>query len=365
MYQFSDDKIREIQKRALLIKYKELRYKKLCEALNIKPETAGNKKKRQLLDLSNIIKLNEEKNGKQVVYIVTDIYETPLLPYYDNDEFYEAIKTRICQMLRNNGYRATWYTRTPLLKGLGAVNNNYVAVMNEVKRKRLEKILNRDMTLDYTMCKIFGNILSDRIYSALNKMTQEQIISCDNGFAICYIDTEGQHHYYPVQLGTIVDGDIKQTSLGTLLQDISTKAIDLAILDNIPDFDLKSKKKVNRVYYRYLYFEDYQRHVVEMMNAEEVRQPIKEAVMDNNFHSVAALYNVKFIYPVKRLVDSELRWAKEARQLINQESKEKLLESKNKALDSYEAIKRGIVDVCIDLYTNIDYDNYEDEEEGE
>lgn len=353
MYKFTESEEKSIIAKAKELIGRPLRYAEMCRELNIKPSTSSNQKITQLKDLSNLFDYDVIPNGRQVKYIILRVYDEPLLPSYDKDEWYVAIKTRICEMLRDNNYQAMWFTQTPLLKDLGAVNDNYGVVMSDNKREQLESLLGRGMDMDYEVCRIFGNILSERVYDALDKMAKkEKIIHYSDGYVIRYIK-DGYYKYFEVPIVIEKDGELTISELSKILSHIETQAIDDAIRKYNPGFLESQPDLVNRDFYKYIYSSFVDNQIELALNEESVKEKLKEFGVD--FDEVYGLYNVKFISPIKRLVDTELRWRGKSKQMINAASKNKLLSSKRKELIPYEAMKKGLVDICIDLTTNTNY----------
>lgn len=353
MYRFNENEEREIMAKGLRLLGEELRYSELCKGLGIKPANGTKQKTSQLKDLSNLFDYDIVPYGRQVKYIIRRVYDKPLLPSYDKDEWYIAIKTRICEMLRDNNYQAMWFTQTPLLKDLGAVNDNYGIVMSNSKREQLEAILGRGMDMDYEICRIFGNILSERVYDALDKMARkERIINYSDGYVIRYIKN-GYYKYFEVPIVAEKDGELIVSELPKILSHIETQAIDDAIRKYNPGFLESHPDIVNRDFYRYIYSNFIDTQIVVALNDEAMKEKLHGFGID--FDEIYGLYNVKFISPIKRLVDTELRWRGKSTQIINAASKDKLLSSKRKELAPYEAMKRGLVDICIDLTTGTNY----------
>ena len=354
LYNFSKEQEGAITNKAKHLIGQPIRYSEMCRMLGIKPETAGKKRARQLRDLNNLFEYSVEPNGKQVKYIINKVYKEPLLPYYDKDEWYLAIKTRICEILRDNNYQITWFTKTPLLRNLGAVNDNYAIIMNLTKRLQLENALGRDMSIDRDVCRIFGNLLSDRIYDALNRMANnEKIITYTDGYVIRYIKF-GISQYYLVPMIKSHDGKIVKSDLGEYLRNLEIKAIDAAIEQNNPDI-LKYQHSINRDFYKHLYYDDVENYLFNAFSTTDVQQYfIEHGIV---FDKIKGIYSVKFITPVQQLVESELKWAGQAQKIINEAAKHKLLTTKSKELNKYEAMKKGLIDICIDLSTETKYEN--------
>lgn len=354
MYNFSKEQEGAISNKAKLLIGQPMRYSEMCRALGVNPETAGKKKARQLRDFNNLFDYSIEPNGKQIKYVINKVYSEPLLPYYDKDEWYLAVKTRVCEILRDNNYQITWFTKTPLLRNLGAVNDNYAVIMNLTKRLQLEDILGRDMSIDHEVCRIFGNLLSDRIYDALNRMADnEKIISYADGYVVRYIKS-GVSQYYLVPMMKAEDGQLIKSDLGEYLRNLEIKAIDAAIEQNNPDV-LKYNHSINRDFYKHLYCDDVEQYLSEAFSTTEVQQYLSEQGVD--FDTIKGIYSVKFITPIQRQVESELKWMGKSQKIINEAAKDKLMTTKSKELKRYEAMKKGLIDICIDLSTETKYED--------
>ena len=138
MYSFNQEEISTIQAKALNHLGQPMKYKELCTELNIPYFQQAKTRQKQLRDLQTILEIQETQIGKQSGYIITQIYSEPQLPYYDDDEWYAAVKSRIRTIFNENPDKNyLWFFRSKLLYEIGAVNENYRIIMNPYSKARL------------------------------------------------------------------------------------------------------------------------------------------------------------------------------------------------------------------------------------
>lgn len=346
MYQFGAEEELKIRDKAKELIGKPLRSKELCEELNIESPKGSKQKQGLLQDLSNIFNYTTIPNGKQVKYIITQVYDKPLLPWYDRDEWYWAFKSSICEVLKANNYKPIWLTRTPLLSYVGMVNDNYKAIMSKEKRAALVEYYNRSFDTEYEGCKIIGNLLADRVYDGLRKMDKERIITYTSGYAIQY-KKDDYKQFFPISASQ------HSAPMYQFLFELDNKAIDSIRREaknykpNEINFDRSAFKAMN--FYKII--ERRNELIKSLDNQTKLRQ------LGLDFDSIDEFYDVKYIIPDKRLAEEVTRQRPNAISLLNQSAIHKISDSKSKQLKGYELIKTGLVDVCIDLESKVNYSN--------
>lgn len=344
MYKFTPEKEKEIQERAKEIMGQDLKYGELCKALNIKKESGRKNQEKLFLDLSNILVIKTVPFGKQNKYRITNVYEQPLLPYYDKDEWYASFKSIICQMLKDNNNQPMWFTRTPLLNRIGLVNDNFSVVMNSDYRQQLAYIYERTFELDYQACLAISNILSDRVYDTLKKMTQERIIKFIDGYAL-KAWKDGKKKF----ITTNELGDDRQIKLYKILFQVENMAI-----DSICPFATKNNDKfINRNAIKQIHFQQFIKQRNFFIQSKAISDKIK--ALGFEFDKIEEFYDVKFILSDDRLVDQVLLSQFRTRKLINLAAQNKIKDSKSKTLTSYKAFLPGIIENYISIDTEIDY----------
>lgn len=343
MYSFSLEQEKEIQNNGKILMGQELKLGELCETLNIKKPSGTNEKIKLLRDLSNIFVIKEVPFGKQKKYKIIDVYDSPLIPWYDKDEWYQSIKNIICKMIQDNNEQPVWFTRTPLLNKIGAVNKNYTALMNKKDREKLEKIKDRDFTPDFEACLAIGDILSDRVYDTLRRMSKDRIIKFIDGYAL-KVWKNGKKNFITV---SGLDEN-KSQQLYKLFFQIDNIAIDNVLSVYAP------KRHISRGSIKQQYFQQVIKYRNMLIQDEKIKQTLTN--FGYNIDTVEELYDVKFILSDDRLVEQELKNTKKAKKVINLASKNKILNSQAKSLKRYDALLPGIVETYINSETIVNYE---------
>lgn len=160
---------------------KELKYKQLCEELNLKIK-GGDSKKKQLKEIGlycNLVILS-----KPTRYIIQEVYEKELLPINGNNKFQEPIEDVIIQLLRVNDFGVLYMTNTQLLMSLYMVNNNYKVLKIPKLRKALEKATGEDYYGLYMSANKSGEILTKWFERTLVRMEERKLISYHKGYCL-------------------------------------------------------------------------------------------------------------------------------------------------------------------------------------
>lgn len=353
MYSFEKEQIKIIQQKALECLGQTMKYKELCSKLELPYAAQSKSKAKQLHDLQTIIEIQETNIGKQKGYIITQVYDHLQLPYYDNDEWYAAIKSQICSIFRDNPNKQ-WFVRTELLAQLGAVNNNYKAIMSQTDRTRLTGYYKRRFDNEEAVCRIMGGILADRIYNALIRMEKERLVIYTNGYVLLckfpnYLDKDKSQKERIVKIEAPYSP--KNDSLFGYLYNLESEAIDdVAKTYGLykPDATFKNRQRIKGSH-----FESFLDFRNQRITSDEVLEHLKEKYPD--IISVEGILDVKFITPVWAANELTIPYKPFAKELINKASQENILSSTDKRLDRYNNLIDGAVKVFINADTDIDY----------
>lgn len=353
MYSFTPEQEQHIQIKGKALIGQVFKYKQLCSVLDIEPKTAGNSRKRHIQDINNIIKLKEIDMNGLTAYQIIDVYETPLVPYYDEEMWYKAVKSRMCKILKDTPKDSfMWFTRTPLLYAMNMVNQNYKVLMNPVANQKLSTKLNRDLDDEKEVCSIIGTILSNRLYDALEKMGKERIIQYNDGFVVKVMmqypgSKEIVTRFIPAPVSSEKD---------SLFQVIC--ALENQVIDDISSnhkFYTKDAAFKNRAKCRQLYYFEFiqLRDTLAQEKTGEMGKWIKEHApycLD-----VKAVYDAKFMTPIWKEVDKQIEELDRDYEILNKSAQEKIRSTKNKEMARFNELREGIINICIDSSTKIDY----------
>lgn len=342
MYSFTTEKEKQIQEKAKALIGQNFKYTELCNILEIDKVSGKRNKEKQIRDLSNIIFLKEIPYGKQIKYLIVDVYDKPLLPWYDSDEWYSAFKVQVCSILKENNYNPVWFTRTPLLKSMGVVNDNFNVIMNDKTREWLSAIKQTSFENEYRCCKVIGDLLYDRVSDSLKKMTRERIIVYTNSYALRYKTKKDELRFISSQPTE------EDSSLYQYLLELDNMAIDILLSTFYPNVTIRPDKRfTDRASFKAMHYYE----VVEARNvliqSEDFKNKIRD--MGHDFQSLEGLFDVKYIIPDRRLSEEVIKQYPDAVRLLNQAAKKKVENSKDKTLRGFEIIKNGLIDICMEL----------------
>lgn len=365
MYSFNQEEISIIQAKALNHLGQPMKYKELCAKLNIPYLQQTKTRQKQIRDLQTILEIQEAQIGKQSGYVITQIYSEPQLPYYDDDEWYAAVKSRIRTIFNENPDKNyLWFFRSRLLYEIGAVNENYRIIMNPKSKAHLTAHFDRKFDNEKAVCEIAGGIIADRIYDALVKMQKERLIICSEGYAIkgttkSFTFDKAQNKFIEKETPTYIDVpyDAEPDSLFKYLYRLDNKAIDevAKIYDLYSDID--SFKNRNRV--KGAHFDEFVDVRNKLVQSEETFERIKKE--HDSLISVDKVFDVKFITPVWEINEKTIQYKPFAKNLINKASQEKILTTKDKRFNRYKELIDGVVKIFINADTEVNYKKVLDE----
>ena len=365
MYSFNQEEISTIQAKALNHLGQPMKYKELCTELNIPYFQQAKTRQKQLRDLQTILEIQETQIGKQSGYIITQIYSEPQLPYYDDDEWYAAVKSRIRTIFNENPDKNyLWFFRSKLLYEIGAVNENYRIIMNPYSKARLTAHFGRKYDNEKAVCEIAGGIIADRIYDALIKMQKERLIICSDGYAIkattnSFVFDKALNKFVEKEVATYIDVpyNAESDSLFKYIYRLDNEALDEIAKTYDLYHDADNFKNRNRV--KGAHFDDFVDVRNKRIQSDEVFERIKKE--HDNLISVEKVFDVKFITPVWEVNEKTIQYKPFAKNLINKASQEKILTTKDKRLNRYKELIDGVVKIFINTDTEVNYKKILDE----
>ena len=365
MYSFNQEEVSTIQAKALNHLGQPMKYKELCTELNIPYFQQAKTRQKQLRDLQTILEIQETQIGKQSGYIITQIYSEPQLPYYDDDEWYAAVKSRIRTIFNENPDKNyLWFFRSKLLYEIGAVNENYRIIMNPYSKARLTAHFDRKYDNEKAVCEIAGGIIADRIYDALIKMQKERLIICSDGYAIkattnSFVFDKALNKFVEKEVATYIDVpyNAESDSLFKYIYRLDNEALDEIAKTYDLYHDADNFKNRNRV--KGAHFDDFVDIRNERIQSDEVFERIKKE--HDNLISVEKVFDVKFITPVWEVNEKTIQYKPFAKNLINKASQEKILTTKDKRLNRYKELIDGVVKIFINTDTEVNYKKILDE----
>lgn len=365
MYSFNQEEISTIQAKALNHLGQPMKYKELCTELNIPYFQQAKTRQKQLRDLQTILEIQGTQIGKQSGYIITQIYSEPQLPYYDDDEWYAAVKSRIRTIFNENPDKNyLWFFRSKLLYEIGAVNENYRIIMNPYSKARLTAHFDRKYDNEKAVCEIAGGIIADRIYDALVKMQKERLIICSDGYAIkattnSFVFDKALNKFVEKEVPTYIDVpyNAESDSLFKYIYRLDNEALDEIAKTYDLYHDADNFKNRNRV--KGAHFDAFVDVRNKRIQSDEVFERIKKE--HNNLISVEKVFDVKFITPVWEINEKTIQYKPFAKNLINKASQEKILTTKDKRLNRYKELIDGVVKIFINTDTEVNYKKILDE----
>lgn len=365
MYSFNQEEISTIQAKALNHLGQPMKYKELCTELNIPYFQQAKTRQKQLRDLQTILEIQETQIGKQSGYIITQIYSEPQLPYYDDDEWYAAVKSRIRTIFNENPDKNyLWFFRSKLLYEIGAVNENYRIIMNPYSKARLTAHFGRKYDNEKAVCEIAGGIIADRIYDALIKMQKERLIICSDGYAIkattnSFVFDKALNKFVEKEVATYIDVpyNAESDSLFKYIYRLDNEALDEIAKTYDLYHDADNFKNRNRV--KGAHFDAFVDVRNKRIQSDEVFERIKKE--HDNLISVEKVFDVKFITPVWEVNEKTIQYKPFAKNLINKASQEKILTTKDKRLNRYKELIDGVVKIFINTDTEVNYKKILDE----
>lgn len=305
------------------IKGQELKYKKLCEELNM-PVKTSNSKKSQLKELSMYCDIQELEKPRR--YIINEVYEEELeiLKLLNSNNKYQIMfDAAIYQIFLNNNGESIYVSNMDILKLFQEVNENFSYACNK------DNILMLDEDYDYM------SEMGLTVYKILNQWTQRRLKSMENR---CVIQMYNCYRLYKkVKLADFeyidkwnvpIDSDANK-----ICQDIYRQAIDEIMPENwgIEFKDKNGNIKSGKFWVPEGQWKRFQSRVQELVKIR----------FNNGFDDLK---------PITRIDCPATDWLKKksaqlCKQLnaiteINEESCRKALDTKSKQLDNITQMQR-------------------------
>ena len=150
----------------------ELKYKQLCEALDLKP-TSGNAKTAQLKQID--LYCNLEILSKPTRYKVTEVYDKALIRQFS--QFQVPLEILLFRLFQANGFKTLYLTNGRLLEGMKLVNSNYNAMKNPAIKSKVDKMI-------YDGAQKSGEILIKWLRRAIEKMEKYGYLMMRHGYCL-------------------------------------------------------------------------------------------------------------------------------------------------------------------------------------
>ena len=199
-----------------MIEGQELKYKQLCDALDI-PVKAGNAKQSQLKDL--LVYCELVKLEKPTRYLVKEVYseEIKILGELDGHNKFQLIfEAALFQSFLDNGGKSLYLSKMDMLKLFKEVNDNFSFAMNQTQMNMLGE--------EYEYMPKMGEIL----YRVLSQWTERRIKSTATRKTVMYSDgfrlykkkIVGQREY------TVTLDVPKESQIEKICQEIYNQAVE-------------------------------------------------------------------------------------------------------------------------------------------
>lgn len=246
------------------IEGQELKYKQLCESLNI-PIKTGNAKQSQLKNLSiycELIKLE-----KPTRYFIKEVYseEIELLGELDgHNKFQLMFEAALFQAFLDNGGKPLYLSKMDMLKLFKEVNDNFSFAMNKTQMNMLGEEYEYMPKMSEILYKVLSQWTERRIKSMVNRKT----VMYSEGFRLYKKKIIGQREY------TITLDVPKESQIEKICQEIYNQAVeeilpkDWGTYDNklLPELEEENKKKQGKYWvpnYTWIVFEKRIKELVE------------------------------------------------------------------------------------------------------
>lgn len=244
------------------VKGKELKYKDLCQELNI-PVKAGDSKKAQLKSLETYCKLI--KLEKPTRYLITEVYEEQLkvLGYINgHNKFQLMFEAALYQMFLNNGGKPFYLSKSDALRLFTEVNENFSYAQNANQMKELGK----EYEYMTNMSKIIFNTLSKWTMRRIEEMHNRSTVTKNEGFRLY------KKSFYKFREYTIATDVPQNSEMEKICQEIYNQAIEEIMpedwgkikrpeeeLEQIKELENEEKKKSGKYWvpdYKWKQFEN-------------------------------------------------------------------------------------------------------------
>lgn len=198
------------------IEGQELKYKQLCESLDI-PVKAGNAKQSQLKDL--LVYCNLVKLDKPTRYLIKEVYseEIKILGELDgHNKFQLMFEAALFQAFLDNGGKSLYLSKMDMLKLFKEVNDNFSFAMNQTQMN----MLGEEYEYMPKMGEILYRVLTQWTERRIKSMATRKTVMYSEGFRLYKKKIVGQREY------TITLDVPKESQIEKICQEIYNQAIE-------------------------------------------------------------------------------------------------------------------------------------------
>lgn len=181
----------ELVKKLYSVKGEEIKYKQLCEKLNLKIKT-GNAKKSQLEDLEAYCQI--DKLNSPTRYIITEVYDKAILGLgvlNKNNKYQLLFEAAIYQTFISNGGEPLWLSNMEMLKLFQEVNENFSYACNS----QLMKKMGEEFIYMAEMSQVVYRILRQWTKRRIEFMAKREVVLLSSGYRL-YIQHYGKYGNY-------------------------------------------------------------------------------------------------------------------------------------------------------------------------
>lgn len=199
-----------------MIEGQELKYKQLCDALDI-PVKAGNAKQSQLKDL--LVYCDLVKLEKPTRYLVKEVYseEIKILGELDgHNKFQLMFEAALFQAFLDNGGKSLYLSKMDMLKLFKEVNDNFSFAMNQTQMN----MLGEEYEYMPKMGEILYRVLTQWTERRIKSMATRKTVMYSEGFRLYKKKIVGQREY------TITLDVPKESQTEKICQEIYNQAVE-------------------------------------------------------------------------------------------------------------------------------------------
>ena len=199
-----------------MIEGQELKYKQLCDALDI-PVKAGNAKQSQLKDL--LVYCELVKLEKPTRYLVKEVYseEIKILGELDGHNKFQLIfEAALFQSFLDNGGKSLYLSKMDMLKLFKEVNDNFSFAMNQTQMN----MLGEEYEYMPKMGEILYRVLSQWTERRIKSMATRKTVMYSEGFRLYKKKIVGQREY------TVTLDVPKESQIEKICQEIYNQAVE-------------------------------------------------------------------------------------------------------------------------------------------
>lgn len=216
----------KIDEKELLTKLKEiqgeeLKYKQLCQKLNLKIKSSDSKKS-QLNDLQMYCQL--DKLTSPTRYVVKEVYNDTILGLgilNKNNKYQLLFEAALYQAFLNNNGQALWLSNMEMLKLFQEVNENFSYACNSQAMKKM----GQEFMYMAEMSQVVYKILRQWTKRRIEFMAKRDIVILRKGYRL-YIQCHGKYGPYKVS---------HNVPIGSEEEKICQEIYEQAVRDKMPE----------------------------------------------------------------------------------------------------------------------------------